>query len=40
MIVVGIIVVAFLLGVITKGKSWPFIVAGGLSYAVYKNNRY
>ena len=39
MIVIGSIAIVFLLGVVTQGKSWPFIVAGALAYAVYKNNK-
>ncbi len=39
-IVLGVIAVVFVLGVVTNGKSWPFIVAGTLAYAIYKNNRF
>ena len=37
--VLGVIALVFTLGVITKGKSWPVLVALTLGYAVYKNNR-
>lgn len=39
-IVLGVIAIVFLLGVVTDGKSWPFLVFGALGWAVYKNNRY
>ena len=38
-IVLGVIAVVFLLAVVTEGKSWPFLVAGTLAWAIYKNNR-
>lgn len=39
-IVLGVIMIVFVLGVITDGKSWPVLVAGVLAFAIYKNNRF